>query len=364
MTFDYKQKLNRLKLNKNHFIWVGAAIGILLILGWFLNNQVKALKNKNLKNAATLNQDFPGYTNQSLGQFKQETNNLKIKLAKLTGIFDPKEHWFKKDYDLTIQFVEELGKVNQVLQSKAKDKQINYPELGFKEKLPSESEAFYLLSQLYGLKEVVSLGMDYSINFKSITPQGIEEAKGLPGIKMAKSSMELVCPAQSLIEFIIQLNDIIPRPYIESILLKFQDYSFEINLSLSNIIVDTDWKDLQQYRPLDYKEALSETQQNAIRILRSNNPLLLPIAKEAAPGEQALPTTDKTKQVSRFLYRGKATLSSREVVAIEDALNKETVFLAQGERIDNFIIQEFSDNEAILKNMDDGKEMIIKREEK
>jgi len=365
MTFDYKIKLNQLKLNKYYFIWVGAGVALLLILAWILNNQVNILKGKNLKNTATLNQALPGFTSNSLEKFQQEVKNLKIQIVKLSSIFDPKEKWFKEGYDMTIQFVEELGKANQTLKAKAIDKQINYPELGFKEKLPSESEAYYLLSQLYDLKEVVSLGMDYNINFKNISPLGVEELPELSGIKMAKTSIELSCPAQNLIEFIIQLNEIVPKPYIESLLLKSQESSFEMNLTLSSIVldVDMDWKDKQQVYSLKIKEPLPETEQNSIRILRSNNPFLITLPKEIPKPQEseALSKADKSSEGPRFLYQGKATLKAKEVIVIEDTLKQETVFLGQGEKIDNFILKEFSDDEAVLRNINDDKVTIIKR---
>ncbi len=49
---------------------------------------------------------------------------------------------------------------------------------------------------------------------------------------------------------------------------------------------------------------------------------------------------------------------------IEDILNQETVFLGLNERIGNFILKDFSNDEAVLKNIDDAKETIIKRGEK
>jgi hypothetical protein len=356
------------KPNKYHFIVVGLAVAILLFVGLFSAGRLKLLKERNSKNMATLNQFLPGFNDQSLVQFKQEIKDLKAHLAKVAGVFDPKDRWFKKDYDLTIHFMEELGKINQLLRTRAVQKQVNFPDIVFKEKLPSEQEAFYLLSQLYGIKEVASLGMDYNIAFKSLIPLGIDDVQAVPGIKIAKSNMELICPAQGLIEFIIQLNTIIPKPFIGSISLKSKDTVFDINLAISNIVMDLAWKDKQDLYVSsdikDIKEVLPPKELDSIRILRNMNPFL--VAQATRPALPELETAVKTEaaQVPRFIYRGKALLKSKEVVVIEDTLNKETVFLDLKEKIGGFLLKEFSDTQIILENMDDGKETIIEREEK
>jgi hypothetical protein len=353
------------KSDKYYFFWAGGIIGLLLILGWFFQIRIEVLKKNNLKNLAMLNQVLPGFNNQSIGQLRGELNNLKADLNRLAGIFDPKERWFKKDYDLSIYFVEELGKINQSLKTKATNNQVDFPELGFKEKLPEEKEAFYLLTQLYGLKEIINLGMDYRINFKSITPLDIEEQEGLSGIKLAKTRIEATCPAEDIVEFIIQLNNIFPMPYLEAFSLKSHDSSFEMNLTLSHIMVDSDRKDKQEFpASLPTESTLSEAEQNFIRILRAKNPFLVEVAEEAPlSGQKQTSETGKPKKLSRFLYKGKAILRAKEVVAIEDVLNLETVFLGQGEKIDNFILREFSNEEAVLENIDNGQKIIIKREE-
>jgi len=356
------------KIKKYYFFWAGAIIGLSFILGSFLKIQIEVIKKNNSKNTSTLTQVLPGFNSQSPEQLKPEIKNLKVKLAKLYGIFDPKEKWLKKDYDPSIYFVEELGKINQILKTKSVERQVNVPELKFKEKLPLEPEAFYLLSQLYGLKEVISLGMDYNINFKSINPLGIEELSGASGVKLAKSRIELTCPAQSLIEFILQLNEIVPRPCTESFSLKSQDSIFQIILTLNHIVIGLAGERAKEefYASTEgLKEQSPETEQSFSRILRSNNPFFVPAQKEEplSGQAQAAVKTEKPKQISRFLYRGKATLKSKEVVVIEDTLNQETIFLAQGEKIDNFILNKFSDDEAVLKNLDNGQETIIKRGE-
>jgi hypothetical protein len=356
------------KLNKRYLFWFATLIIALLIIGGLLNIWTKNIKKNNLKNLTALNQLLPGFNEQSLGRLLKETKNLKTQIVNLSDIFDPKERWFKKDYDLSIYFVEELGAVNQSLKTKALDKQVDFIDLGFKEKLPSEEEAGYLLSQLYGLKEIVSSGIDYSIGFKSLSPLGIEGIEDIPEIKLAKSRIELSCPAQGLTEFIIELNDIIPKPLTAAFSLKSQDSFFQMSLNLEHIIVDLNWKDRQEYVASEEikKELLWQKQdQNFIRLLRTDSPFLVAAKEISLPGQIQGLKIDKSKQLpmSLFLYKGKAVLRSKDVVLIEDTLNQETLFLGKGEKINNFILKEFSNEKVVLKNIDTGQELIIKREE-
>lgn len=367
-----KLKEGREPKEKKDFFLLGLTVACLclLILSWILKGWIENIKKNNLKDQEALNQVLPGFNEDSIENLKKDISGETKRFWNLAVMFDPKDRWFKKDYDLSIYFVEELGRVNQFLKNKAVDKQAAFPELGFKEKLPSEQEAFCLLSQLFGLKELLSLGLDNDINFKVIEPLNIEDVSGFEGMKLAKSRVELTGLAQNLAEFIIQLNEIATRPQVDSIVLKSSDAGFSADLKLSHIVIDEGWKDKQSELPAstDIKEALPETAQNFIRILRSNNPFFVLTAKEAiaaSSGEQAQTPADgqKDSQLSRFLYRGKAVMKSKEVVVVEDTLNQETVFLGRGERIGNFILKEFSNDSILLTNTDDGQEMIISRQE-
>lgn len=355
------------RLNRYYFFWAFAVIGVLLILGLFLRIQIEVVKRANLRNQIALKEGFPGFNKQSLQQLKQEIRNSKIKIARLAGIFDPKEKWLKNDYDLSIYFVEQVGEINRFLKAKSVEKQISIPELAFKEKMPAESEAFYLLSQLYGLQEIINLGIDYNIQFQSINPLEIQKLDGLPEIRLAGSRIEFICPAEGLIEFILQLSQLIPRPSIESLSLQSQEDNFQMVLTLNNILVNLDWKDKQEFYAYvqDSKEGLEPQEQNWDRVLRGSNLFFVPAQKEMSSSDQAQAAskTKKPKQEARFLYRGKATLKSKEVVVIEDTLNQETLFLAPGDSVGNFTLDSFSTDQALLKNADNGQEIIIKREE-
>lgn len=335
----------------------------LLILALLLSSCTAKLTKDNLKNLATLNQVLPGFNSQTLGQLKQEIKESEERLLALAYLFDPPDKELSKDYDLSIYFVDELSKTNQFLKLKAMNKGMSYPDLGFKETLPDEQEAKYLLRQLYTLKEVLSRGMDCGVNFISITPQPIEDLGILADIKVAKTRIEFTAQAPASIEFIIQVSELVPLDSIESILLsRTEDAHFKVDMTLSYTVIDTDWKDKEMhFTPLNIRDVFA-SQEKFINILRGNNPLSVnmpPGAKEGTP----LQVSEQPKKLSRFLYRGKAVLKTKEVAVIEDTLSQETVFLAWEEKIGDFILKELQDFQIILKNINSGQEMSIKREE-
>ena len=365
------QKKEGFKVRSALFL-AGTVIAVsLFTLGIFLSGWIKVVKNNNLKNLDTLNKALPDFNNQTFLEFQREVAGLEMEAIGLSNIFDPKYKWIKKDYDLSIHFIEELGRANQSLKIKAQEKGLNYTALDFKEKLPSEKEAVYLLNQLYGLKEVIGLGMDYGVNFKTVSPLEVEELKEAEGLKQAKSRIELSCPPQGLIDFIIGLNEVVPKVCFQSLALNSQETAFNLALTLNHLIVDSGIVDNLEISKSGRVDECSMTilkevalkQENFIYTLRSSDPFFVSLAqqKEAAASGQ---TQEAPQPLTRFYYRGKAVLRSKEVVVIEDILNQETVFLGLNERIGNFILKDFSNDEAVLKNIDDAKETIIKRGEK
>lgn len=358
---------------KNPLFLLGLIAGLcLLISGIFLSGRIAVLKKKSLQNTATLDKFLPGFNDRTPEQLQKEIGNLKVELVDLFNTFDPKESWEKSNYDLTIYFVEELGKVNQFLKLKAQEKGLISPNLGFTEKLPSEAEAAYLLSQLYGLKRVVTLGMDYGVNFTSVNPgiSAVQELEGLSGMKLVKSRIELVSPIQSLIEFIIELTQTVPVVSLESLSLSFKDSFYKIGLTLGHTVIPAALSESlapfelaqgqQQERVVPLLKRFSLEEQNFIYILRSNNPFFVAQPKQTtlAPPEGG----EKQESLSRFFYRGKAILKSKEVVIIEDTLNKEEHFSALGERIGDYILVDAKDDKIILKKADTGEEVIVGRE--
>ncbi len=240
-------------------ILVLAAAGLfLLILSLVLSSCIAKLTKNNIKDTATLNQVFPGFNEQTLGKLKQELSRLEEHLLALAYLFDPPDKEARGDYDLPIYFMDELSKTGQFLKLKAINKGMSYPDLGFKEALPDEKEAGYLLKQLYALKEVVSRGMDCGVNFISITPFAPEDLGILAGVKTAKTRIEFTAKTPALIEFFIQVSDIVPLDCVESILVKSQDSTFKSDMILSYTVIETDWKAQEVHLfPLNLKEGFS-----------------------------------------------------------------------------------------------------------
>jgi len=328
-----------------------------------LRLQLGRLKLSHQKDAAALQGAVPDFDRASVSRLKKETALLDDKLTGLAAIFDPRYKWIKKDYDLSIYFIEELGNVRQFLKQKSQTKNVSCPELGFKERLPSEQEATYLLSQLYAIKETVSLAMEYGINVKAVTPFGPVDAP-LSGIKLVRSRFEMTCPGEALIEFIVQLNEIVPKVCFSSLSLKSGAGVFEVDVTLEQVMIDT------ELRP-ERVEPSAEVQAQAYRsfgdadfvhILRSNNPFFVPEPLAVSDAGQVV-TGEPPQEKPRFLYRGKARKNARQVVVVEDTLKKETVFLGLEDRVDTFILVDFSDDAIVLKNVDTNQELVIKRED-
>lgn len=361
------QKKEGFKVRSALFL-AGTVITVsLFTLGIFLSGWIKVVKNNNLKNLDTLNKALPDFNNQTFLEFQAQVKGLEMEAIGLSNIFDPKYKWIKKDYDLSIHFIEELGRANQFLKIKAQEKGLKYTALDFKEQLPSEKEAVYLLNQLYGLKEVMGLGMDYGVNFKTVSPLEVEELKEAEGLKQAKSRIEMSCPAQGLIDFIIGLNEIVPKVCFQSLALNSQETAFNLVLTLNHLIVDSGIVDNLEISKSGRVDECSMTilkevalkQENFIYTLRSSDPFFVSLAqqKEGSSQEQ----TQAPQPLTRFYYRGKAVLRSKEVVVIEDILNQETVFLGLNERIGNFILKDFSDEKVVLLDTDNNQEITIAR---
>lgn len=354
-----KKKIFRLSKQSTLLISV---ILFLLLLAWFLRSRIVKLREDNLKNLAALNQVSPSFSSQTLKKLEQDKSQLEAELLSLAYLFDPPEKQIKKDYDIPIYFIEELSKVKRSLKTKASDKKISYPDLGFKETLPDEKEARYLLKQLYIIRDVVNRGMDDGVNFSSVRPEPLENLSISSGMKLAKTRIEFTVAAPALIDFLIQVSEIVPLDSVESILVKLQDSTFKTDVTLSYIVIEADWKDKTIiFTPLKVKEIFSE-EDKIINSLRANNPFSVVKAQEPT-GLPSKTSAEQLKQSPRFLYQGKAILKSKEVAVIEDTLNQETIFLAPEERTGDFILKELKELQIILKNTNTGQEIIVKRQE-
>jgi len=234
--------------------------------------------------------------------------------------------------------------------------------LGFKETLPDEKEARSLLKQLYVIRDVVNRGMDDEVNFSSVTPQAMEDLGALSGMKLAKIRIEFTATAPALIDFLIQVSEIVPLDSVEYILVKSQDSTFKTDMTLGYVVIEADWKEKTiTFTPLNVKEIFSG-EEKIINSLRANNPFYAGKAQEPT-GISSKAAAEQPKQPPRFLYLGKAILKSKEVAVIEDTLSQETIFLAPGERTGDFTLKELKELQIILKNINTSQEIIVKRQE-
>jgi hypothetical protein len=352
-------------LNKKHFICLTAVLGVSLAAGIVLLGRFNLAKEDLKKSKTALNEALPGLDSSSPELLKDQIRVLKTRLMGFSALFDPKEKWLKADYDPTIYFVEELGTLNQFLRQKSVESNLTFPDIAFKEKLPSEQEAPYLLSQLFGIREVVRIGMEHGIIFRSITPLGIEDLRGVPGIKTARTHMEMSCPASQLMEFLIHLEDAIPKVLAESLTLKSKGDVFDIDLTMVHIMMELPWKGKKEFLvpESDLKKILPAGTEESIRVLRNISPFVIPRPPELAP-EVSVAAEPAIPPGPRFIFRGIARLKSKEVVVIEDTLNKTTLFLKKGEKIGSFTVKDFSEKQAVLEDPDAQEDLVIKQEER
>lgn len=383
-------QVNLKKNESSNYLWVWAGICVpLAIMLLILGGRIQLLKLQSAGNIKKVNQELPGFSEKKLEQIRDRISFYKEGLKKLSTAFDTNQRWKVQDYDLSIYFVEELNNVNQELKAKADRKNVKYPGLGFKEQLPSEDSAIYLLSQLDALKEIVTKGIDYGVNFSSIIPQDVETqteeqdktkkttkpANGqekeiaaepeLEGIKVVKSNLEMVIPAETLTEFIIQLNEIMPKIFFEKFYLVSAGFSYKLTLTVSGVIINSGWIRDSIYSFDDVKLTLPKADRDFAQLLRANSPFAAPVVREAGPVEETDDSLggEDAGEKARFYYRGKAVLQSEEVAVIEDTLNEETFFLNKQDRIGGFVLEDFSETEALLRDSETFAELKIKKQE-
>lgn len=349
---------------------LGAAL-VLLLLNFVLNNRIQTLNRDSIKNTGMLKEAVPDFNEQTMNKYEQDIMLLKKNLFGLANAFDPRYLWMKKSYDSSIYFVEELGNINKTLSAKAKEKRLSPPEIGFKDKLPAEKEAVYLLNQLHGLKQIITLGLDYGVNFKSIKPLDSEELKGVAGIKKVNSRLELACPSQSLIEFIIRINESVPLVSFDSVSLTSDGANFNIDLVLSHFVMEKELQDILEPLEMNPEERdfavqnaveFSSIERGYVSMVRGNNPFF--VASRLKDEQEELPQSISEPIQVRFIYRGKAVLKGKEVVVVEDTVNKETSFVGIGDRLGKFIVSSFSDDTLTLKKNGTSENLLIKREAK
>lgn len=345
---------------KEYLLLVSAVL-FLLVLAGILRGRIAHVTEENLRNLGMLNQVSSGFNDQTLDAFKQNIDQLEAGLLTFIYALDPPDKEIRKDYDLPIYFVDDLSKVKQSLKAKSAEKKVTYPEFGFKESLPDEKEAKYLIEQLSVIKDIVDKGMDEGINFSVVSPLPAEDLGISPGVKLAKTRLEFTASAAALINFLIQESDAVPLYPVDYILVKSQDSFFKADMTVSHIVIEADWRNKSlTLTPLNLKEVFSQDER-VISSLRANNPLSGALMRQA-PAESKKAPAEESKQAPRFLYQGKAVLRSKEVAVVEDTLNQETLFLAPGDRVGDFALQELDEAQITLKSINTGQQMVIKRQ--
>ncbi|MCX5697576.1 MAG: hypothetical protein NTU54_06400 [Candidatus Omnitrophica bacterium] len=349
---------------------------VLLVAAIFLAVQIGLMKNNIIRNDEVLKQTYPGFNPRIIPQLRGEIDYVKAELSEACDLFDPQDNSLRKDYDLSIYFVEELSKANRALKQKASDKQLNFSELNFKEKVPSDREASSMINQLHGLEKAVDLGLDYGVNFKSVEPGVTENLDAIPGIRQQKSQMKIMCPGSSIMDFITGVNQAAPYLSFDSFIFSLKGSYFEADLNVGHTICDRKALDIAQpaeqpknktSSPSQAMKELNAKQEDLARILKINNPFMHEGEQKNESKEQPQPSAQQKKEKTdeeRFFYHGKAILRSKEVAVIEDTENQETIFVARGDNVGNFTLKDFSEDQAVLGASSPGaKDVVIKRAE-
>ena len=354
-------------MNKTQGILIiGAVLAAGLLSGALsLNARIASLEKTIAHNEALLSSSVPNYNASSKELLLGQTKALRGQLAELAFVFNPKQRWAKKEQDISILFVEDLAKVNQRLKQKAQARQVQFPGLGFPEKLPSETEAIALLSQLHGLEELLQSAIELGISVVSVKPMGIAKDETLP-YDSAKTQVELSCPKEVLVEFLITLHTLIPEPCIDSLQVQTEGAEYSLTLAFHTLLVNVRAGDAATgVTGSGVIKQSNERLGNSIGMLHSKNPFYVSAAKQAAGEGPGTADEKKLRQkaVPRFYYRGQVLLKGRNAVAIEDTLNKETVFLGLHDQYGTFRVAAFSRDEVILESVADQSKTVIKKEE-
>lgn len=365
------------KINKRIWVTLGVTVMVsLVLLAVFFKIRIEAIKKASLTQQDALNKVWSGFDSQTLMEAQKENKDLQVQLLALLSIFDVQEGWLEegRGRDFSIAFIEQLASVTQALKAKAQGKNITMPDLGFKEKLPAnEQDANNLIKQLYGIKEVINLGMDYGINFKFVNPGDFEDVESVSGMRQATTRMQLVCPAQAAIEFVVKLSELAPLVSMEYLSLTLKDNYFDIDLGLSHMVINTEMLGI----PASYQlsddnrkyaagllKKMSKEQEEFTDVIRSKNPFFVVQAKEAPASKERkqVDVQEPPKETApKFFYRGKAVLQSKEVAVIEDVTAGQSVFCGLGDRIKEYRVSEIYDEKVVLQKID-GKELVVNKE--
>ena len=346
--------------NKKFWVIWFCAMVCLLFSYAAVRARSRALEKTYSDNNAALHSVMPSFNEGSLKQLKDDVYALKSSIVGLNKIFYPRDSWLKKDYDVSILFVEDLNNINQALKKRAEEKKLNVVSLDFASKLPSGEEAVYLLTQLKGLKGLVNTGLELGGNFSTVKPLAVERVEGVDDVRVIKSFVEGVFPSETAMEFLAQVREIVPKLCLESLSIKTQESGVILGFTAGNILTDTAWQEKEHVVAASIRENQQQEIQQAISVIRSTNPFVV-IKHVEPPVPEANKAAQETKPAQRFFYRGKAVLRGVAVAVVEDTLSKETVFLKKEEVYKDFKLNDFTLNEVVIENLTDGVVTTIKR---
>lgn len=367
------------KAHKRNFwiIWLIAGACCALSAG-ALNKKLSAARGEIAANYAVLNQALAGFSGEKVAALKDEVGGIKKDVAGMSLVFYPKDRFLKKDYDPGILFIEELNNAGVALNLKAGEKKTAPVAIDFSSKLPSAQEAAQLLSQLAGLRGIVEAGLDLGAQWKTIKPLPVARVDGFEHLFLAPASLELTQPQQTLMEFIARIHESEYIMCLDYLVIKAQAAAapavmpggalsgggFAITMNVSALIADYSWPDIAPQTEAAQMEILKD-RRKAVAAARSANPFYMAPKKDISAGAVSDPGAAIQKQVEtqRFFYRGQGVLEGSPAAVIEDVLMKETVFLHRDAKYRGFTLKDFSEEQSVLINSDDGGATVLTRGE-
>lgn len=336
--------------------YVCAALGVL----WFFLSGItgkqskdyeqlnKALKVQGLK----LNKD-------TIANMRKIEDNVLLDSAGILEVFDSRQEMLiKKGYDASIFFVEELKNITKSLNEKAGAKQTQISALGFKEELPSELDAVYLLKQLYCLQKVISAGIDAGVNFTEISPAPLPKKGENEQFILLNSKISFTCSPKDWVEFLSGISGIRPLVLLGSISVTKTESGLSGNIVLEQLVIDDKLRYSGDVKPFNL-DNYSQTEGNYLAALRAAN--LFFVAPSKAPSNiiEEKPV-EAVPEKPRFYFRGKVISRGAPQAVVEDTLNQDTSFLSKGAKIAGYVLDNITDEEIILTNTADGKQLILK----
>lgn len=290
---------------------------------------------------------------EKIDSLKKEVLLLKKKLKGLTEVFQPPEN--KELIDSQIFLAEKIDSFKKQLLRKAEAKGGSLPQIEISSSLPVDEEIPYYLMQLESLEKAIDWGLGFKIDFESVK---IIEPVLKDGLHQLKAELNFKAAPRSLSDYLLKLAESEPFLAVDYLELR-EGLALSGVIQMSRILLDRDVFRLVSGEPsgFNYRESIligeglkTKFLGNKIFAQKDNQPPLPKVEVSSAP------------QAQRFFYRGRGILKGERVAALEDALRGEILFLTAGEKVDDFEVKEFDDNQLILENSQTSQRLILNRE--